>query len=370
MVLSFPEGCLETLERGERLAEQLGHDPSLVQAYNFISMCHMFKGNGVQAAQYGEKALNTARKLGTLEVVVPTVASLCTAYSRSFHFTRIQEIAPDALEQLEKAGRLHDFFGQTGARYPVLCAIYGYALGGLGEFERGEGFCAKGIEEARRLGNLQTLALAEAYVNLFHLTRADGPTMEAHSRQLIELGQRAKWDQLMGYGQILMGCALALLGNPAGAIEAERTGMALVRKANVEHLLSMGCHCLATSLLTLGRNEEAAAAVREGLQLAKKCGETGHEGVLLIDLGRCHAEVASSAADEAEASMKAGIQILESLKVSPWYSQGYLHLGRLYAARDRKDAAREWLRKADANFRRMGMNHWVGRTEEVLESVA
>ena len=62
-----------------------------------------------------------------------------------------------------------------------------------------------------------------------------------------------------------------------------------------------------------------------------------------------------------------GIKILENLKLKPSYTEGYLFLGELYADSGQKDLALENLKKAEAMFQEMGMDYWLGKTQEVLE---
>ena len=61
--------------------------------------------------------------------------------------------------------------------------------------------------------------------------------------------------------------------------------------------------------------------------------------------------------------------ILDELKLKPWTTQGYLHLGELYADRGQSEKALETLKKAEDAFQEMGMDCWLRRTQEVLERV-
>lgn len=61
-----------------------------------------------------------------------------------------------------------------------------------------------------------------------------------------------------------------------------------------------------------------------------------------------------------------GINILQELRLKPYISQGYLHLGELYIDSGQKAKALEKLRKAQKMFREMGMDYWLARTQKVL----
>jgi hypothetical protein len=57
------------------------------------------------------------------------------------------------------------------------------------------------------------------------------------------------------------------------------------------------------------------------------------------------------------------------LELKALYAQGYHYLGELYAEAGQNNKALESLKKADGMFREMGMDYWVGKTHEVLESL-
>jgi tetratricopeptide (TPR) repeat protein len=77
----------------------------------------------------------------------------------------------------------------------------------------------------------------------------------------------------------------------------------------------------------------------------------------------------SSKRNEAEEFIQSGIEILESLRTRPDLSIGYLFLGELYLGSDLREKAEEYLRKAEKNFRDMGMDHWSAETERILKTL-
>ena len=60
---------------------------------------------------------------------------------------------------------------------------------------------------------------------------------------------------------------------------------------------------------------------------------------------------------------------MEELKAKPYYAQGHLFLGELYANAGRKEQALENLKKAETMFREMGMDFWVDQTRTLLGRV-
>ena len=89
------------------------------------------------------------------------------------------------------------------------------------------------------------------------------------------------------------------------------------------------------------------------------------EGMVRV-CGRTLGKMDQSRRDEAKESILQGINILEALKIRPWYSQGYLYHGEFHADSGQREKARENLKIAETNFREMGMDYWLAKTQEVL----
>ena len=60
---------------------------------------------------------------------------------------------------------------------------------------------------------------------------------------------------------------------------------------------------------------------------------------------------------------------LDELKLRPFAWQDHLYLGELYADNGQKDKALETLKKAEDEFKDMGMDYWLRKTQEVLARV-
>ena len=64
-----------------------------------------------------------------------------------------------------------------------------------------------------------------------------------------------------------------------------------------------------------------------------------------------------------------GLGILHGLRLKPYESVAYLYLGELYADTGQTEKALDALKKAEAEFKDMGMDYWLRRTHEVLGRV-
>jgi len=72
---------------------------------------------------------------------------------------------------------------------------------------------------------------------------------------------------------------------------------------------------------------------------------------------------------KAEEHILKGMKILDELGTKPYYAQGHLFLGELYADGGQKEKALGNLKKAEAMFQEMGMDYWLARTKKLLEMV-
>ena len=67
--------------------------------------------------------------------------------------------------------------------------------------------------------------------------------------------------------------------------------------------------------------------------------------------------------------MLEGINLFDELQIRPRYAVGLMYLRELYADAGQKEEALENLKKAEGMFGEMGMNYWLGKTQEVLGAV-
>jgi tetratricopeptide (TPR) repeat protein len=105
------------------------------------------------------------------------------------------------------------------------------------------------------------------------------------------------------------------------------------------------------------------------LEFCRRSGERAQEGRSTIALGRVLGKAEPRQSAEAEDSILQGIRMLEELKLRPWLAEGYLFLGELYADTGQNEKALEALKKAEAEFKDMGMDYWLRRTKEVLARI-
>ena len=90
------------------------------------------------------------------------------------------------------------------------------------------------------------------------------------------------------------------------------------------------------------------------------------QGLSRVWLGRVVAKTDPIHIDAAEQQIIKGISLLNELGIKSYYSLGYLWLGEVNAEAGRHEAALENLIKAEAMFREMGMDYWLGKAQVLL----
>ena len=83
-------------------------------------------------------------------------------------------------------------------------------------------------------------------------------------------------------------------------------------------------------------------------------------------MGRIIGKTSMSQPEEAEQWILHGIGMLDERQSKPDSATGYLRLGELHADHGQKTKALQNLKKAESMFQDMGMDYWLGKTQEVL----
>ena len=105
------------------------------------------------------------------------------------------------------------------------------------------------------------------------------------------------------------------------------------------------------------------------MRLCRDNNQKDHEAFALITLGRVVAATNRMKFEEARELILQGIKLLQTLGHKPQYATGLFRLGELYANVGRKEEALENLKKAEVMFQEMGMDYWLGKTQELLAAL-
>jgi tetratricopeptide (TPR) repeat protein len=367
--LGFSEDAVQALQEGERLSREIADERSLLLLRGRLASFYSLQGKSQLAIRYSEGPFNEAEKFRDLELTAPLACELSTAYLYAGDFCKTMRIVPRVLQMLEKAKRERDFFETRYNPYTGLCAHCVLACGMLGDFEKGELFYEKGLPFGIDAHSLYGLGWLELCYGMFLNYRGDGRKAIDHLQQAIEyltkismfwLGSFAKAG--VGYGYYLLGDLENARSNVEEALRFKKEGMITVFVPS--YLLYLGIFNLES-----GDLKKAQECIEEAINLSSENKERHWEAITRLWLGKTLGKAGKAHQGEAEKIIVQGIEMSSELKLRPFSSQGYLFLGELHADAGKKDLALLYLRRAEEQFRDMGMDHWLARAERVIENL-
>jgi tetratricopeptide (TPR) repeat protein len=369
MTLGYPEDSIEMLQEGERLARGLGDKSSLAKLYSGMGSYYVFKGNPTRATYYQENAFKEAEKEQDIELMAPIGFDLGLAAMTTGNYWKISEFAPRVIALLESTHRESDTFGRGFNLYSVMIAWYGTAFGFMGHFDKASEQFDKALRSAMGLNDLYGCAFTEFIYGSVYYVQGKMDDCVAHLEKAIKYGEEAQMVAILGSAWAMLGAGYHGLGELDSCRKCADKGLQILRDMDISASKPLCYEVLATHCLDTGDLDNARSYADEGLELAVKFNDKTEEGLICLLLGRVLARTDKSRYNEAEESIHKGMQLLEEVKSRPLHSRGYLYLGEIFADVGQNEKALENLRKAEAEFREMGMPYWLRRTQEVLASV-
>jgi class 3 adenylate cyclase/tetratricopeptide (TPR) repeat protein len=367
ILLAWPEEAFAIIHAGEQYSIKIGDTKSLAHFYLDKACYYAYKeGDLLQAIEFGEKGLQEAEKTQDIEVISSVLNDLWNLYFYAGQHYKVAELIPNVLSQLEKEGKKTEvFIGRAINKYSGICSCYGFSLCMLGNFRLGLDFCAKGLNNANEINHTRSLGWAEFWYAWSIILKGDGRSSIEHIQKSISYCEKMKWIFLLCSALQGLGHAYYLLGEHNSAKKHMEKGLKIQNETGVQLFLSYSHLMLSKVHFDLGDQNKALSLAEKALKLSQKNNEKGHEGESRIWMGRILGMIHLTQNDKAEAFISQGINILETLKLKPIYSQGYLYLGELYANTGRKDDAIKYLNDAENNFKEMGMDYWLAKTREI-----
>jgi len=218
-VLSFPEGSLDILQEGERLAKEIGDEKSLTELLSAIGGYYAFKGEPSFAVDYGEKNFVEAEKVRDLDLMVSTALVLLPAYTSMGYPLKVVNIASKVIKLLEEAKREYDFFVSGFVEYSIFSGYCGYSLGLLGNFKEGQIYLEKGLSVAIKAGHLITLGMIEMQYGFYWYYKGYGRDTVEHFQKSIRYIEEAEFPLLLGSAWTGLGLGYYLLGETRRLLE-------------------------------------------------------------------------------------------------------------------------------------------------------
>ncbi len=360
LLLGYPDDSMQFLKMGQRLSEELGDKKNLSLFLGSIGSYHAVRGGDpLLGIQYSETSIQEAEKVESIDVMAPVASRLCAFYIIAGEPYKTSLLALTTIELIARQKRQNDFFGLGNNVYTALNLYYGHSLGWLGEFEKGEPYCKKGLNFGKKNDSLAGLALAEFLYGYFYMHRGDGENVVRHFRQCIKHCEEGEAVIFLGLAWTGLGMGHFFINDRETALECVKKGMKIQKDAELPYYLSFHHFALGLVQMTSGNFNQSEESFKNALTLSHNHSERWIEGTSRVYLGAMMAHNDESKIEKAEESIREGIRILEDRKIKPWSSIGCYNLGMFYNDRGQLGQARVHLSRAKAMFKQMGMAYWL-----------
>jgi class 3 adenylate cyclase len=369
LYLGYPEGCLELLQNGERLAHELGDEESLVKIHGSLSMYYTTAGNPSLGLEYAEKCFNSAEKSKDFGLMAQSAHDLCVANWHTCDLMNIMDIGGKAIDLLEEHHLEKDFFGMGLSAYSAICAYYGASLGWMGRFKEGADVVEKGFQNACEINDKFEMGFTQLMHSTLTYIAGYGDNTIMHAQKVIKTFEEAEISITLDAAWFMLGAGYYLRGEYDKAIDPGEKGLKLAKESGLPYFVSLSYWFLAMSFRATGDLRGARECAEEALRISQDCNSKGCEGMARILLGSMVEEMTPAIIEEAQHQIRQGISILEGLKLKLFSALGYLHLGEFFANAGRKKEALENLRKAETLYQEMEItpeSSWLKRTKEAL----
>ena len=370
VLLGFPEGSHETLQEAERLSRELEDARSLAYIYGRLGNYLTLTGRLTLGTEYSEKAFEEAEKIGSIELIAPAAADVCTAQFHAGDYSRVVDVAARVLRLLEEYHRERDRFGRNYAVYSLLSGWCGTGLGFLGDFEEGRAILENGRRNALEIDDKFGMGILACFHANFSYFEGDANSTVNHAQQASECFLETAGLWWRGWAYASLGAGYYLLGEHQMARDHAENGVRALREVSVSILLPLCIYFLALIHEDLGDMSSAKDRAEEALHLSQQFQTKDWEPLAWMVLGRMEGETEPARIDLAAEHIRKGISIAEGSKARAFVAQGYLFLGELFADAGRKEEALKNLKKAETMYLEMKVtpkSHWLSRARKALD---
>lgn len=361
LYLGYPEEYLAILQQGERLSNELGDERSLAWVYSMMGRYYAFAGNAQESLIYLERALEVAREMEDVHLMVQTGFGNCGVLWVKGDYGKLHDMASSILQLIEKTNKVCEFFGLPFSPYSMLCILCGLALEGLGRFDEGDGLCEKGLRFATETKELFNLANAEFLYAFSCLIRGNGTKGIRHLQNCLKYFEEWQYSGL-SLALAFLGFGYYLVGDLETALRYTEEALKIQEDAGTQALMSYRYWVMGMVHCDSGHPAKAKEFAEKALELSQENSEKHLEGQSRALFGRILGKLNAKEIEKAEESILQGTKILEELKARPFLAESYLWIGELYASTGQAEKAQENLKKAGSMFQEMGMDYWLART--------
>jgi predicted ATPase len=224
-------------------------------------------------------------------------------------------------------------------------AILGFrstALWFLGYPEAALADSTHSLEDARQIGQAATLMLALWTTICTHTQTGNYEPTRALADELVALAAEKGTPFWKTIGIMFRGCASALVGRAADAVQAITAGLFAYRSMGSTLLVPFYTSCLARAHANLGQFDDARRCIGEALTTIETTGERWFEA----DVNRMAGEITLLSGDgdtKAQTYFEHALAIARAQQAKSWELRAAMSMARLWRDQGKQNEARELL---------------------------
>jgi len=295
-----------------------------------------------------------------------TAAELIRSYFVAGDLKRIIDVSSPLIELLEKTQKQAELFDAPIIPYCDLCSYTGLSLSFMGDFVQGEALCTKALRVAEDASHLSTLAIMESNLGWLYFFMGDGKGAMEHCEKAVSQHEETQSLITMGFAWTGAGLGYCFLGELEVARSYAEKGLSIHLSHGNPFFLSLHYWLLGMVDLASGDFKLAQTNTEKGLELSRQNNERFVVSALELLLGKILVAADPTQIDEAEKLILDGIKIANNFGYKYQHSLGRFSLGEVYADTGQRENAFENLKMAEEMFNDMGLDYWIGKTQEVL----
>ena len=367
--IGYTEDYLPWLQKAEALAEELEDDRSRLFIRNRLGGYYIFKGgNSKLGWEYLESCREHPELIQDIEFVVSNGYELCSYSLILGNYQRVDRIAPTIIGLIENSQTQAEFHEKPYNPYSQIIAMWGFATGFLGHFDKGERLLEKALSFAEEINHRASLGSVQCLYGILLAFKGDGLSSIKMMKKAIKNYEASQTMVFVGQAWTWLGYGHWLIGDYGTALEFAEKGLKIHNDLDLPLSRSVSHWFCGLAHYSLGNLEEAGVQAEQALKYSLANNEKQHQGTSWRLKGMVLAKADPGQFETAVEHIRRANTIHEEVGILPWSGCGYFSLGEVYAESGRKEEALENLKKAETLFEQMGMNYWLGKTREVLAS--
>jgi class 3 adenylate cyclase/tetratricopeptide (TPR) repeat protein len=350
----------ESLRQAGELASRLDDRLRFGWVSSYLAHYWWYVGDPDLAIEAGQRALDIA------DTVDDPVLRVLT----DFHVGQ-------AHHSLGQYRRAIDFFSRTvtsaasevlaerfGALYAVRSRSWlAWCFAELGQFGEGRLYGEAGVNIAETVDQPFSLITAYVGVGVVHLRKGEIPAAIRVLERALALCHARDLPVLFPTVASRLGAAYALHGRTDEALPLLKRAAAEAASMSRLSGHSLRLIHLGEAYLDAGRVEDALAAARRGLELARQHKEGAYEAWALRLLGDASARLAAPEWEQADAAFTQSLALATGLDMRPLIAHCHAGLSRSRRQLGKRVDAEEHARVAAAMFEELDMPFWRHRAE-------